>query len=238
MGSIMNQKMADITLAQVLAASPGARSYIINQLRNQKLEVNHLEQQEEHHQSKHVVGEDSIKLREIEVFINHNVEIRAVIDSGSQIITLREDVWRDSGMTINPETKITLESANKTLSSTLGTVDNLPITIGTETFYVRAQVVKESPTPMLLGMPFFSLTKCQQDVSTDGYMSLRLANPNPPHNEITVPTMARRYYETPTHILDTIDWADITEYDPAVDGEGVLIFDAILNPTSQPEPVF
>ena len=80
MGSIMNQKMADITLAQVLAASPGARSYIINQLRNQKLEVNHLEQQEEHHQSKHVVGEDSIKLREIEVFINHNVEIRAVID--------------------------------------------------------------------------------------------------------------------------------------------------------------
>jgi hypothetical protein len=198
--SILNQKLTDITPAHIFAISPSVRSYIINHLRNQKVEVHHLEEVLNNNKQDMVVAEDSIKLREIDVIINDTVKIRAVVDSGSQIVTLREDIWRIIGQTLDPKSGIILEGADESMSRTRGSIKDLPITVGPVTFYVQAQVVSKSPTPMLLGMPFWALANCHQDVYPDGYMTLTLVNPNPPNETIVVPTIAREYGELPPEL--------------------------------------
>ena len=91
---ILENKLRDVTTAHIFAASPPVRSYLINYLRSHRVEVNNLMDCNKRNGSNLMVAEDSLRLREIEVVLNHKVPIKATIDDGSQIITLREDVWR------------------------------------------------------------------------------------------------------------------------------------------------
>jgi hypothetical protein len=202
--SILNQKLTDITTAHILAVSPGVRAYLLNYLRTQKVEVHHLEQLEEQNKNETIVAEESIKLREIDVVLNGSVQVKAVIDSGCQIVTLREDVWRELGRTFDPASRLMLEGADESTSHTKGLVRDLPIKIGPITFFVQAQVVSRSPTPMLLGMPFWALANCHKDVYADGYMTVTLSNPNPPFQTIVVPTTAREYQEVPKELRESL----------------------------------
>lgn len=119
---LMSQKLTDITVAQVLAVSPDVRNHLINYLCTHKVEVHHLEHLEEQDHQKVIVAKDSIKLRKIEVLINEDIPIKAMIDSGSQIITLRKDIWRDLGKTLDLTSRLTLEGADKSTSHTIGLV--------------------------------------------------------------------------------------------------------------------
>jgi hypothetical protein len=101
------------TPEHVLAASPVIRHRISEYLRAHRVEnkaANQLWVKEEESlvntghfaetdetQEEHVVGVDSLALREVDVTLNHSITESAVLDDGCQIITIREDLWRELG---------------------------------------------------------------------------------------------------------------------------------------------
>ena len=120
---ILENKLSDVTTAHIFAASPPVRNYLINYLRSHRIKVNNLmDCNVKRNGSNLMVAEDSLRLREIEVVLNHKMPIKATIDGGSQIITLREDVWHDLQTPILPMENMTMESADENISYTKGKV--------------------------------------------------------------------------------------------------------------------
>ncbi|KZS95145.1 hypothetical protein SISNIDRAFT_408934, partial [Sistotremastrum niveocremeum HHB9708] len=171
--------LSQITPAHIYAISPSIRSSTMNYLKNQRVEVHQFQSHEHHHHGDLIVSEDAISLREIDVLLNHSIPTKAVVDDGCQIITIREDLWRElEGTPVYPEEGMSMESADTSISQTLGKVRNLPMKIGPITFYIQAQVVRHSPVRLLLGMPFFALADCHKDIYRNGYMTITMTNPN------------------------------------------------------------
>jgi hypothetical protein len=81
-----------------------------------------------------------------------------------------------------------MEGADTSISQTRGKIEDLPLTVGGITYYVQAQVVRYSPTRILLGMPFRALANCHTDVYADGYTTLTISDLNNPSWVVTVPT--------------------------------------------------
>ncbi|KZS87171.1 hypothetical protein SISNIDRAFT_393183, partial [Sistotremastrum niveocremeum HHB9708] len=101
------------------------------------------------------------------------------IDDGCSIITIREDLWREMETpSLHVKSRMSMEGADTTVSHTKGKLRNLPLQIGTITFYIQAQVVPSSPVPLLLGMPFFALSRCNKEIEFGGDMTITLTNPN------------------------------------------------------------
>ncbi|KZS92610.1 hypothetical protein SISNIDRAFT_412650, partial [Sistotremastrum niveocremeum HHB9708] len=118
-------------------------------------------------------------LREVDAILNYTVKTRATIDDGCSIITIREDLWREMETpSLHVGTRMSMEGADRTVSHTKGKLKNLPLQIGSITFFIQAQVVPNSPVPLLLGMPFFALSRCNKDIDFEGDMTVTLTNPN------------------------------------------------------------
>ncbi|KZT31224.1 hypothetical protein SISSUDRAFT_961115, partial [Sistotremastrum suecicum HHB10207 ss-3] len=125
------------------------------------------------------VAHDSLPLREIEVMVNNQITVKAVVDDGSQLVTLRQDVWKQlENSPVFPAHRTQLVSADTGTSQTLGLVKDLPIRVGPITYFVQAQVVRDSPVPLLLGLPFWALAQVHKDVYRDGFMTLTMTDPN------------------------------------------------------------
>ncbi|KZS95221.1 hypothetical protein SISNIDRAFT_464872 [Sistotremastrum niveocremeum HHB9708] len=166
---ILDGKLANITPAHVLACSPTIRTSLVHYLRSQRVEVLNLNNVGPEEAKKLIVAEDSLPLREIDVIINNQIAAKAVVD----------------------DVRTQLVSADRSTSQTLGLVKDLPIRVGPITYYVQAQVVRESPVPLLLGLPFWALAQVHKDVYRDGFMTLTMTDPNDEETMVTVSTTAR-----------------------------------------------
>jgi urease gamma subunit len=116
------------------------------------------------------------ELRVIEVYIQE-VKVIATVDDGSQILSIRQDIWEKFGLLIRSDKTMVMESANKTKDETIGLLQDLKITIDGYNFYVQVQVVKEAPYKMLLGRPFFMFTQATHKHYADGESRLTLYDP-------------------------------------------------------------
>jgi hypothetical protein len=83
-----------------------------------------------------------------------------------------------------------MESANATTEMTLGLLRDLPVRIGSSTFYLQAQVFENAPYEMLLGRPFLTLTEAKTYHYNNGDSHITLLDPNT-QETITIPTSPR-----------------------------------------------
>ncbi|KAF8810011.1 hypothetical protein BYT27DRAFT_7021069, partial [Phlegmacium glaucopus] len=134
------------------------------------------------------------ELRAVDVIIEGH-EVEATIDDGSQILSIREDVWQRSGLPLRADETIVMESANLTKDKTMGLIKNLKLIIGGYDFYVQAQVVKNAPYEVLLGRPFFTLTEASHQHYSNGDSRLTVLDPNT-QELITIPTRPRNRKRT------------------------------------------
>ena len=137
-----------------------------------------------------VVANHVEELRVINVMI-HGVKVIATVDDGSQILSIRQDVWERLGLPLRSDKIMVMESANKTKDETMGLLQDLKVQIGEYDFYLQVQVVKDAPYELLLGRPFLMLTQANHKHFTNGESRLTLIDPNT-HDTITVPTRSRR----------------------------------------------
>ncbi|KAF8800910.1 hypothetical protein BYT27DRAFT_7116368 [Phlegmacium glaucopus] len=190
-----------ITTRELLSVSPDIRRHIKEQLTAKRVGTTAFVEttdQENVHQmllaslaaENLIVARDIEELRAVDVIIE-GCEVEATIDDGSQILSIREDVWQKSGLPLRADKTIVMESANLTQDKTLGLIKDLKLIIGGYDFYVQAQVVREAPYEVLLGRPFFTLTQASHQHYSNRDSRLRVLDPNT-QELITIPTRPRK----------------------------------------------
>ncbi|KAG6875312.1 hypothetical protein C0992_004348 [Termitomyces sp. T32_za158] len=98
----------------------------------------------------HTVAQDSQAIRLIMLTVDNKSKVEAIVDSGSQIISMSADVANELGIIYNPTIHFNMQSANSTVDRSLGLVKNVECTIGsvhiTATADLDPEVLSPSPT--------------------------------------------------------------------------------------------
>ena len=144
-----------------------------------------------------VVARASENLRVIYPFINNLRDVETLLDSGSQIVSMAEEVAEMLDITWDPNLKIVMQSANGGFSHTLGMARNVPFKIGDLTFYFQVHVLKDLPYQVLLGRPFDTVSRSMIQNEADGSQTMILTDPNT-RKKVAVETYIRG---TPRKIL-------------------------------------
>jgi hypothetical protein len=71
-----------------------------------------------------------------------------------------------------------MESMNNTQNHTLGLIQNVRLTLGPILLSLQIQVIEDAPFEVLLGQPFFALSSCITEDSTDGESYITICDPN------------------------------------------------------------
>lgn len=130
-------------------------------------------------------------LRAVEVTVNHEYKAEAILDGGSSIIPIAEDLCRKLGLAWDPAARVRMQSANGEMDGTLGAVENVPLLVGGLLFYVQLHVVPKAPFDILLGRPFFTLARASLETYHDNEEDLTITDPNSKQTR-TLPTHLSR----------------------------------------------
>ena len=125
-----------------------------------------------------VAAKESYGLRVVYPLINGVGEVEALLDSGSQIISMSKEVAEDLEIAWDPDIIVHMQSANRALEQTLGLAKNVPFVFGNITVYLQIHVMEAPAYKVLLGRPFDTVTESLVKNERDGSQSLTLTDPN------------------------------------------------------------
>jgi hypothetical protein len=155
-----------------------------------------------------IVAGESHALRTLYPLINGAGEVESLLDAGSQIVSMTKSVSIALGVSWDPDITVQMESANKTLSKTLGLAKNVPFLFGTITAYLQVHVVESAAYKVLLGRPFDIITESLVKNAKDGSQSVTLTDPNTgercvmhTHERGKVPTVLQRHFKPDFQVL-------------------------------------
>ena len=192
---ILKGTLDKVTPAHILAASPLVRKELVERLRPRRVETASFEEaMEEDADPVSVLGlaakreaEFSLPLQEVDILVNHHSTEAGVLDQGSQIVVIREDLANEVGAKINTRRTLRMEGTNGSTSRTLGCAEDLEMQIGDVSFTMHAHVVRTAPFRLLLGHPFHHLLLCQLEDHPDR-IDVSIRDPADPSRSITVPS--------------------------------------------------
>ena len=200
MDGVLQGKLDQITPAHIFAISPPIRKGIVERLRPRRVESAAFEQACDTTGADPVSvleiatkreAEYSLPLREIDVQVNGRRTEAGVLDQGSQIVVIREDLANEVGARINTQRVLRMEGANGSTSRTLGCAEDLQMRIGDISFTIHAHVVRVAPFRLLLGRPFHHLLLCRLEDHPDR-VDISIRDPADPARSLAVPSRARQ----------------------------------------------
>ena len=155
-----------------------------------------------------IVDGESHSLRTLYPLINKAGEVEALLDAGSQIVSMSKTIAVALDVTWDPDITVRMESANKTYENTLGLAKNVPFLFGTITAYLQVHVVENAAYKVLLGRPFDVVTESEVKNSRDGSQSVTLTDPNTgercvmhTHERGKVPSVLQRHFKSDFQVL-------------------------------------
>ncbi|EDQ99273.1 uncharacterized protein LACBIDRAFT_316740 [Laccaria bicolor S238N-H82] len=89
------------------------------------------------------VAKESHVLRTVFPVINRMGQIECLLDAGSQIIAMDVEVAKKLAISWDPDIKIQMQSANRTVEQTLGLAKNVPFIFGTITVYLQVHIITD-----------------------------------------------------------------------------------------------
>jgi len=84
-----------------------------------------------------LIAQSIVELHTIPVKLEGNIEVEAILDDGSQVISIHRDVWEKLKSLIHTNQAMTMESANGSRNRTMGLLPNLRAVIGECDFYLQ-----------------------------------------------------------------------------------------------------
>lgn len=165
---------------------PPEQSWVMQDPALQYLET--LPQEERKHQV--FVARESETLRVVTAMINGVRNEEALLDNGSQIISMSSDVAIACQLSWDPDTTINMQSANGQVQRTCGLAKDVPFTVGGITVYLQVHVMDNPAYRVLLGRPFDALTESQVNNLASGGQILVIKDPNTKRRAV-LPTYAR-----------------------------------------------
>ena len=137
------------------------------------------------------IAKETSALRSILPLINHHLFVESILDPGSQVISMAEEVCHSLGLTYDPEVKLSMQSANGEIDETLGLAQNVPIQISMITLYLQFHIVRNPTYDILLGRPFDVLVESIIRNFENESQTVTIHDPNT-GKTATVPTFVRR----------------------------------------------
>jgi hypothetical protein len=144
----------------------------------------------------HVATHQLQKLRILRPLISNQVKAECVIDSSSEGVMMRKDIWAATGLPLHVDDAINITAANSTATHTLGGLRNVLFNIGGMEIYLQVQVIDKAPWEVLLGRSFFTHTACETKDSPDSSSLLTLTHPET-GERVQVPTLERPNRHSP-----------------------------------------
>lgn len=138
-----------------------------------------------------IVAADTLPLRVVWPTVGGTARPECVLDPGSQIVAMRKDIWQRIGAALDPTKKTPMQSANNTINHTLGVIRSLTFEFDGVVLPLQVHVVENAPFEVLLGRPFFALSKCNTKDYIQGEQQVTLTDPNT-GQIVTVPTSERQ----------------------------------------------
>jgi len=117
-------------------------------------------------------------LRVVPVLVNGVTEEEALLDSGSQIVSMMRDVIAANKISWDPGLSIQLQSANGSLSRTCRLAKNVPFMLGDVTVLLQAHIMETAPYKILLGRPFDTITESTIVNDREGNQTINIIYPN------------------------------------------------------------
>ncbi|KAF9537435.1 hypothetical protein CPC08DRAFT_607474, partial [Agrocybe pediades] len=105
------------------------------------------------------VSKESAALRSIFPIVDNSQKIECILDPGSQIIAMSEEVCHELSLIYDPTVKLNMQSANGTVDQSLGLARNVPFRIGSIVLYMQVHIIRAPAYDILLGRPFDILTE-------------------------------------------------------------------------------
>jgi hypothetical protein len=98
-----------------------------------------------------IIAKESHGIRSIYMNINGKRNIESVVDPGSSIIAMSEDVCHELGLVYDPKICLPMQSANGGIDETLGLAHNVPCDLGLIILYMQIHIVHDPTYNILLG---------------------------------------------------------------------------------------
>jgi hypothetical protein len=117
-------------------------------------------------------------------------KIESLLDGGSQIVSMDVEIAKQLAISWDPDIKIQMQSANRTVEQTLGLARNVPFIFGDITVYLQVHIITEPAYKVLLGRPFDVLTESVIHNTRDGGQTVVITDPNS-QRRCTLPTYER-----------------------------------------------
>src|SRR6202041_2154709 len=137
-----------------------------------------------------IVAKESHALPYIVVQVDNQKSVESIVDPGSQIIAMLEDICDSLGLPYDPFIILHMQSANGEVNKSLGLARNVPCTVGSVTLYLQIHVIRSPAYDILLGRPFDVLTESMVQNYSNKDQTIMITDPNS-NRTITIPTIAR-----------------------------------------------
>ncbi|CAK5273462.1 unnamed protein product [Mycena citricolor] len=124
------------------------------------------------------VGDSSAALRTINGRINARLDADCILDSGSQIVSMAFSEAVDAQLSWDPKVVIYMESANGSISKSLGLARNVPFRFGTILVYLQVHILESPAYKVLLGRPFDIATESNIKNAADSSQIITMRDPN------------------------------------------------------------
>lgn len=137
-----------------------------------------------------IVAHHSLPLRAIDTKVGSSGRcIRSVLDSRSEIIAMPKRIWEELGLPIRSDHTMRMSSANASIDSTIGVLENIPLDFGGGVVMVQVQILARTNFDLLLGRPFHCHMTATTEDFPDGSQTLTLRDPNT-GKQFSIPTRA------------------------------------------------
>jgi hypothetical protein len=136
-----------------------------------------------------IVAKESHSIRSVMMNVEEN-PVESVVDPGSSIIAMSEDVCHELGLAYDPSIRLPMQSANGGIDLSLGMARNVPCALGSITLYMQIHVIRDPAYDILLGRPFDVLTESLVKNYRNEAQTLTIFDPNSTRS-VTIPTIPR-----------------------------------------------
>ena len=93
-------------------------------------------------------------LREVEVVVMGRCRELGLLDEGSEIVIVREDLYKELGLKVNKKRRMTMQIANGGKEEIQGCMEYLELEVRGVKTYAHVFVVQSAPYRLLLGRPW------------------------------------------------------------------------------------
>ncbi|EED78163.1 predicted protein [Postia placenta Mad-698-R] len=142
------------------------------------------------HPAEFTVARNSNAIRSIIALVDNKEQIECIVDPGSQIVAMSEEVCLGLNLLFDPTIQLNMQLANGEVDRSLGLIQNVPFHIGEIVLYLQAHVIRNAAYDILLGRPFDVLTQSVVKNFTDENQTITILCPNTGET-VTIPMDAR-----------------------------------------------